>query len=166
MRRPLNTRLYPTDVSARRRRSVKALVALASLLAFLGVFAIWVERQALDTDEWVQTSSGMLENQAIRGGVIEFLVEKLYENVDVEGELEGVLPGFTKDLAGGLADGAEGVAEGGAEVALETSVAQTLWETANRTAHEELMTVLEDNGEVVSTGGGDVTLNLVALLKN
>ena len=166
MRRLMKTRLYPDDVTTRRRRSVKALVALASLLAFLGVFAIWVERQALDTDEWVQTSSGMLENAQIRSAVSEFLVEKLYENVDVEGELESVLPGFTKELAGGLADGAEGIAEGGGEAALETSAARTLWEVANRTAHEELLSVLEDKGEVVSTGGGDVSLNLGALLRN
>ncbi|MFT3866273.1 MAG: hypothetical protein QM729_18585 [Solirubrobacterales bacterium] len=166
MRRRFDTRLFQPEFPAGRRRAAKALVALGALLAFFSVFAIWIERQALNTDDWVHTSSGMLENSRIRGAVSDFLVEKLYENVDVEAELESVLPGVTKELAGGLADGAEGLAEGGAEAALETSVAQTLWEAANRTAHEELLEVLEDKNEFVGTGGGDVTLNLSNLLKN
>ena len=45
-------------MSRGRRRPVKALVVLGSLLAFLSVFAIWIERQALNTDDWVNTSGG------------------------------------------------------------------------------------------------------------
>jgi hypothetical protein len=44
-------------MSRGRRRTVKALVALGSILAFLSVFAIWVERQALNTNDWVHTSA-------------------------------------------------------------------------------------------------------------
>ena len=67
-----------------RRRTVKALVALGSVLAFLSVFAIWVERQALDTDDWVSTSGRLLENEEIRTKLADYLVDQLYENVDVE----------------------------------------------------------------------------------
>ena len=45
-------------MSRARRRSVKALVALGSILAFLSVFAIWVELQALDTGDWVEPAAG------------------------------------------------------------------------------------------------------------
>ena len=50
------------SMSRGRRRTVKALVALGSVLAFLSVFAIWVERQALNTDDWVNTSGKLLQN--------------------------------------------------------------------------------------------------------
>lgn len=149
-----------------RRRTVKGLVILASLLAFLSVFAIWVERQALSTSDWVQTSDKLIANSTIRSAVAEYLVDQLYENVDVEHELEKILPGETKELAGPAAGGLRQVAGQGAEKVLETSTAQTLWQDANRTAHEQLMAVLENKQEAVSTENGTVSLNLGSLITN
>jgi hypothetical protein len=149
-----------------RRRTVKGLIVLGSLLAFLSVFAIWTERQALDTSEWVNTSGRLIRNPTIRTAVGEYLVEQLYENVDVEKELEEILPGDTKELAGPAAGGLRQVAGTGAEKVLETGTAQSLWETANRTAHEQLMAVLENKREAVSTANGEVKLNLGSLLTN
>jgi hypothetical protein len=149
-----------------RRRTVKALIVLGALFAFLSVFAIWVERQALDTSEWVTTSGRLIQNPTIRTAVGEYLVEQLYENVNVEKELESILPGDTKELAGPAAGGLRQVAGTGAEKVLETGTAQSLWETANRTAHEQLMAVLENKKEAVSTANGEVKLNLGSLLTN
>src|SRR3954447_7726871 len=149
-----------------RRRLVKALVVLGSVLAFLSVFAIWTERQALNTDDWVSTSDRLIQNPTIRTAVGDYLVDQLYENVDVEEELEDILPGDTKDLAGPAAGGLRQVAGDGAERVLETSTAQSLWEDANRSAHEQLLAVLEEKGEAVSTEEGTVTLNLAPLITN
>src|ERR1700761_9282200 len=149
-----------------RRRTVKALLALGALLAFLSVFAIWTERQALDTSEWVNTSGQLIRNPTIRTAVGEYLVEQLYENVNVEKELEEILPGDTKELAGPAAGGLRQVAGTGAEKVLETGTAQSLWEDANRTAHEQLIAVLENKKEAVETANGEVTLNLGSLLTN
>jgi hypothetical protein len=141
-------------------------VVLGSVLAFLSVFAIWIERQALNTGDWVSTSGQLLHNSTIRAAVGEYLVDQLYENVDVEKELEEILPGDTKELAGPAAGGLRQVAGQGAEKVLETSTAQTLWEDANRTAHEQLLAVLENKQEAVSTENGNVSLNLGSLLTN
>lgn len=145
---------------------MKALVAFGSFLAFLSVFAIWTERQALNTDDWVATSDRMLANQEIRSALSDYLVDQLYENVNVEKELKEILPGDTKDLAGPAAGGLRTVAGQGAERVLETTTAQTLWEDANRSTHEQLLAVLEDKGEAVSTEEGEVSLNLGSLLTN
>jgi hypothetical protein len=153
-------------MSRGRRRTVKGLVILGSILAFLSVFAIWTERQALNTDDWVETSGRLIQNQTIRAEVGDYLVDQLYENVDVEAELKEILPGDTKDLAGPAAGGLRQVAGDGAEKVLETSTAQDLWEDANRSAHEQLIAVLEDKGEAVSTDEGNVSLNLGSLLTN
>jgi hypothetical protein len=149
-----------------RRRTVKGLLVLGALFAFLSVFSIWVERQALDTSEWVHTSGRLIQNAKIRAAVGEYLVEQLYENVNVEKELEEILPGDTKELAGAAAGGLRQVAGTGAEKVLETGTAQGLWETANRTAHEQLMAVLENKKETVSTANGEVKLNLGSMLTN
>ncbi|HSS33465.1 MAG TPA: SHOCT domain-containing protein [Solirubrobacterales bacterium] len=153
-------------MSRGRRRTVKALIVLGSVLAFLSVFAIWIERQALNTDDWVNTSGRLLHDSKIRTALSDYLVDQLYENVDVEKELKEILPGDTKDLAGPAAGGLRQVAGQGAEKVLETSTAQGLWEDANRTAHEQLLNVLEDKGEAVSTSEGNVSLNLGSLITN
>jgi hypothetical protein len=153
-------------MSRGRRRTVRALVIVGSLLAFLSVFAIWTERQALNTDDWVGTSGRLLHNETIRAAVGEYLVDQLYENVDVRKELEDILPGDAKDLAGPAAGGLRQVAGQGAEKALETSTAQELWEESNRTAHEQLLAVLENKKEAVETEEGNVRLNLGSLVTN
>ncbi|HEX6602281.1 MAG TPA: hypothetical protein VF030_06520, partial [Solirubrobacterales bacterium] len=153
-------------MSRGRRRTVRALVVLGSILAFLSVLAIWTERQALNTDDWVSTSGRLLENQTIRGELSDYLVDQLYENVDVQKELEELLPKDTKDLSGPAAGGLRQVAGQGAEKVLETSTAQELWEEANRTTHEQLLAVLENKKEAVETDEGNVKLNLGELLQN
>lgn len=141
-------------------------MVLGSVLAFLSVFAIWIERQALNTPDWVSTSDKLLQDPTIRSAVAGYLVDQLYENVNVEKELKEILPGDTKELAGPVAGGLRQVGGSGAEKVLETSTAQSLWEDANRSAHEQLVSVLEDKGEAVSTENGTVSLNLGSLLTN
>jgi hypothetical protein len=153
-------------MSRARRRTVKGLIVLGSLLAFLSVFSIWIERQALNTDDWVSTSGKLLQNETVRAAVGEYLVDQLYENVNVEQELKEILPGDTKELAGPAAGGLRQVAGTGAEKVLESSTAQSLWEDANRSAHEQLVSVLENKGDTVSTENGEVSLNLGSMLTN
>jgi hypothetical protein len=142
------------------------LIVLGSVLAFLSVFAIWIERQALNTNDWVETSGKLLHNAKIREAVGNYLVDQLYENVDVKKELENILPGEVSELAGPAAGGLRQVAGQGAEKVLETSTAQELWEEANRATHEQLLAVLENKKEAVETENGEVTLNLGSLLTN
>src|ERR687898_716760 len=85
--------------TSRRRPLGIALVALASLLAYLAILAIWVDRQALNTDNWTQASSQMLENPTVRNRVAEYLVEQLYANVDVQAEIRAALPERAQLLA-------------------------------------------------------------------
>ena len=153
-------------MSRGRRRSVKALIAVGSFLAFLSVFAIWVERQALNTDDWVQTSDKLIQDKTIRAALSDYLVDQLYANVDVEKEFEEKLPGETKDFAGPLSGVVRSVAADGVEKVLETQTAQNLWEDANRTAHEQLIEVLEDKKAAVSTDEGEVKLQLGSLVTN
>ena len=76
------------------------------------------------------------------------------------------LPNDLKDLSGPAASGLRQVGAPGAEKVLETGTAQSLWETANRTAHEQLLAVVENKKEAVSTANGEVKLNLGSLLTN
>ena len=46
-----------------KRTGVVVMLVLATLLWTVGIVAVWAQRQMLDTQNWVQTSDRLLENQ-------------------------------------------------------------------------------------------------------
>ena len=137
---------------------------LASVLAFVAILAVWANRQLLNTDNWTNTSTELLENRVIRDQIGVFLVDQLYANVDVSAELREALPERLQPLAGPAAGGLRQLAERASKEALSRPRAQQAWADANRNAQLALLAVLEGDGSVVSTEGGDVVLDLNALL--
>jgi hypothetical protein len=131
---------------------------------FLALGAIWINRQALETDSWTETSSELLEDPAIRTAVAGFLVDRLYEEVDVTAELSQALPPRAQPLAGPAAGALRNLAERIANELLQRPRVQALWEDANRAAHEQLIFILEGGGPGVSTEAGVVTLDLTVIL--
>ena len=134
------------------------------MVTFLAVFSIWVNRQALNTDNWVDTSDKLLQNEEVKTQLSNYLADELFANVDVQAELEKTLPPRLAPLAGPAAGALHQLAPKVAERTLETSQAESAWSTANRGAHEALLKILNDEGSAVSTSGGEVTLDLKALL--
>jgi hypothetical protein len=141
-----------------------ALVVLASVIAFLSIFAVWVKRQALETDTWTETSAELIENEEIRNAVADFLVVQLYANVDVEARIAQRLPPQLQPLAGPVSGGLRQLADRAAREALAQPRVQSLWENANRAAHSQLLAVIDDESGAVSTTGGVVTLDLTQIL--
>jgi hypothetical protein len=82
----------PKGPPAWRRWLPIALVVLASVIGFVSVLAVWVKRQALETETWTDTSVELLENEDIRNAVADFIVVELFANVDVEREIARPLP--------------------------------------------------------------------------
>ena len=148
-----------------RRRGALAIVIVASLLVFPAILAVWVNRQVLNTENWTNTSTELLENRLIRDQLAVFLVAKLYENVDVEAQVSEALPPRLKPLAGPAANGLQDLAESTVKKLLARPQAQERWADANRAAHLALLRVLEGGGPRVSTEGGVVTLDLRLLLQ-
>ena len=117
------------------------------LLTFLAIFALWANRQLLNTDNWTETSSELLENDAIRAQVSTLLVNELYANVDVQQDLEQVFARVLQTqraeaLAGPAASGLRGLAEDGANRLLQRPVPQRLWEEANRRAQSRFLQIV------------------------
>jgi hypothetical protein len=153
-----------TPTGQRHRGVVRALVIAGSLLAVIACFATWAERQALTTDDWVNTSGKLLENEQIRKALANYSVNELYANVDVEKELDQALPPNFKRLSGPASTGLRSLATSGAERVIASSRFQQAWENANRAAHKTLIAIIEDKGDVVSTSGGEVVLELRPLI--
>jgi hypothetical protein len=155
--------MSPPERRARRTLPL-VLVVIATLLAFLSIFALWANRQLLNTENWTETSSELIENKAIRDQVGIFLVDQLYANVDVEAKLEEALPPRLDPLAGPAAGGLKDLAVRAAKEVLARPRPQALWVEANRRAHMRFLEVVEGDGDVVSTEDGEVTLDLKAML--
>src|SRR5262245_5758821 len=68
----------------RRPGIAMTFIVVGTIIGFLAVFAIWVQRQALNTDNFTASSTRLLEDAAIRSAVSGFLVDQLYANVDVQ----------------------------------------------------------------------------------
>jgi hypothetical protein len=152
-----------------RTRTILAwvLFALGTLVIFVGSLTLWVKRQALDTDAWVDTSTNLLEDDEVRMALSVYIVDQLYTSADPQGVLEERLPTNLQGLAGPIAGALRQPAVEGVDRFLQRPRVQEVWETANRVAHEELMAVLEDDTRGnITTGSGVVTLNLRTLVIN
>ena len=146
---------------------VWVLFALGTLVIFVGSLTVWVKRQALDTDAWVDTSTNLLENDEVREALSVYIVDQLYANADPQGVLEERLPENLQGLAGPIAGALRQPAVEGVDEFLQRPRVQALWENVNRIAHQELLAVLEDETRGnVTTGSGTVTLNLRTLVVN
>jgi len=146
------------------RRTVTAILVIATLVGFVSVFAVWAKRQLLESSTYAETSTKLLENEDIRDAVAAFLVDELYTNVDVEAQLKKALPPRADVLAGPAAGALHQLAERVAQEALQRPRVQQLWRQANETAHASLLNLIQGGGTVVSTESGDVTLDLGTLV--
>jgi Short C-terminal domain len=142
------------------RVAVPMAFTLAVVVGFFACFAVWVNRQALNTANWTKTSGQLLANHQIDEALSIYLVNQLFSSVDVEHELEIVLPKEVQGLAGPVSSGLRLLANRLVPPLLATSQVQEAWRHANETAHKQLLAILNGGGSVVSTRSGVVSLNL------
>ena len=154
-------------MSRKRRILVWTLLVLGTLIVLVGSLTVWVKRQALDTESWVETSTHLLEDDDVRQALSVYIVDQLYTNVDVEARLEERLPENLDGLAAPLSGALREPATRAVDEFLQRPRVQELWEEVNRAAHEALLRLLEDDTrEAVSTAGGTVTLDLRTFVVN
>ena len=140
------------------RLLVAVLLVLATLAVIIGSFAVWVDRQLLDTSDWTDTSTHLIANPTIRQTVGTFVVDQVFQDTKLDRRL-GSDPaskratGQVKRFAAGL------VAH-----ELATAGGMKTWRVANRRAHRELLRILDGDHILVSKRGGDVVLNLGPLV--
>jgi hypothetical protein len=152
-----------------RTRTILAwvLFLLGTLIVLVGSLTLWVKRQALDTDAWVNTSSNLLENDEVREALSVYIVDQLYARADPQTVLAERLPENLQGLAGPIAGALRQPAVEGVDELLQRPRVQALWEDVNRAAHQELLAVLNDETRGnITTGSGTVTLNLRTLVVN
>jgi hypothetical protein len=144
---------------------VRSLIGVATVLGIVAIFAVWANRQLLDTKYWTSTNTKLIESPPIREAVSVYLTEQLYANVDVAGELGKELPSELKPLASPAAGALKDVVQKGINLLLERPQVQELWSKANQITHAQFVLLIENKGSVIKLpGGGAVVLDLRPML--
>lgn len=144
---------------------MRSLIGVATVLGIVAIFAVWANRQLLDTGYWTSTNTKLIESPPIREAVSGYLTEQLYANVDVAGELGKELPSELKPLAAPAAGALKDVVQKGINLLLERPRVQELWSKANQVTHAQFVRLIENKGSVVKLpGGGAVVLDLRPML--
>jgi hypothetical protein len=154
----------PSRAPRRHRVLIGTLFVLATLVGFGAVHAVWVNRQALNTDNWTKTSTQLLANKEIQTAVAAYAVNELFSSGVPQAELKAVLPAKLQALAGPISSGLQQLAGHAAPRVLASSQVQTAWREANRAAHATLLKIINGGSALASTNGGVVTLNLHAIV--
>jgi hypothetical protein len=138
---------------------------VATLLGVIAIFAVWANRQLLDTGYWTSTNTKLIESPPIREAVSGYLTEQLYANVDVAGELKKELPSELQPLADPAAGALKDVVQKGINLLLERPRVQELWSKANQITHAQFVSLIENKNKFVKLpGGGAVVLDLRPML--
>ena len=163
---PVPPSTLPVPLSRRRRVAIWALVVVASVIGLVSTLTVWTKRQLLDNEAWAKSSEELIRDPEIRSALSVYLVNELYDNVDVAATLEERLPPDLQPLAGPLAGALRQPTTNGVEFLLGRPRVQQLWINASTLAHQKAIAVLKDEtGFGISTGEGVVTLDLRELVR-
>ena len=157
----------PTESApgASRKRLPAVLITIATILAFLSVFSVWVRVQALDTDEWVSLSDDLLAEDEVRRALAEYLVNTAYDQADVTASISESLPPNLAGLASPIATAFRDPITDAVDNLLGSERFGTLWRESNRIAHRALVAILRgESGDIASAAGGAISLDLKPLV--
>ncbi len=79
-------------LSRKRRILIWTLVVLASIIAAVGIMTTWVKRQMLDNAAWNRATTQMVQDPKVQGALATYMVNQLYDNIDVGQALSERLP--------------------------------------------------------------------------
>lgn len=143
---------------------VAVLLVFATIFTALGFISLWLNRQVIQTSYWTDTSTELLEDEAIRDALGVYIVNQIFNNVDVEGELQDKLPPDLAILAGPATSGLRDLALRATDKGLASSQFQSAWKDANHAAHATFIKILEGEGKYVNIDQGVVTLDVKSLV--
>ena len=141
------------------------LVVLAAVIGLVSALNIWVKRQALDTNNFTNASVQVLEDPQVRSAISVYLVDQLYQNVDVAAELEQKLPPAIKGIAAPLAGALRQLLVRAANELLQRPRVQELWKQAVRRAHTLFLAVINGKKNILQNTNGNVVLNLQPIVQ-
>jgi hypothetical protein len=121
---------------------------------------VWANRQVLNAENWSKTSTALLDNEAIRTQVANYLVDQIYANVDVAGTVRSALPTRLQPLAGEAAGALQNLAQRVAFEFLGHPRVQQAWKAAQKLTAQQFINIVEGNSKLVKLTGNAVYIDL------
>lgn len=157
--------MAPMTLSRGRRIGVWSLLIAGGIAAVLTIFAVWAARQLLDEDRWNDTTSALVASPEVQTALANYLVDQLYENVDLRGTVEEVLPPRLDALAGPAVGALREPLTQAVQRLLASPPVQQAWDKAASLTHQQFINLIEERGTALRTpDGGGVVLDLKVLL--
>jgi len=149
--------------SRTRRAAAAVLAAVFAVLLPVSVTGAWIRGTVLSTDGYVAAVTPIAADPVIHAAV----------RTAVTSEVDAVLtraadtlPRPVSLLAGPLSGGMAGLGGNAASRFMASQAFQRLWVTANRSAHSQLVSVLNGDSRQVTSTGGKVVLNLIPVIND
>jgi hypothetical protein len=153
------------QLSRGRRIGIWSLLIAGGITAVLTIFAVWAARQLLDEDRWTDTTTALVASPAVQSALSNFLVDQLYENIDLSGELEAVLPPRLDKLAKPAVGALREPLTEAVQRLLASPPVQEAWNRAAALTHQQFINLVEERGKALRTpDGGGVVLDLKVVL--
>jgi hypothetical protein len=156
--------IAPASRSRGRIIGVRALLVLGVLLTVVSILSTYIKREALDQDQFKETSRALIEDPAIQEQVSAVMADALFSNVDVSAELKRNLPANLQPLAGPLAGISQGFADTAAQKLLARPRVQDTFVALASASQSQVVKVLHGDTEALSTSNGNVVLDLRPLV--
>jgi hypothetical protein len=150
-----------------------ALFVVASLLFMTSVVAVYVRSQVLNTDRYVETVAPLARDPAVQDAITNRLTDEFMTKLDIAGLTQQLadalkargVPDVVTQLVSPIVGGVRSFISGEIHKVVTSDRFAQFWDSANRTAHEELSAVLTTGkGQFLSAQGTQVSLNAGALL--
>lgn len=131
----------------------RILIGLAALCAVLALLGAWVDRQLLNTDDWTDTSTALLREDAIRDPLADAIAAQVADGSRATAALESVLPPRLAPLAPEAGALVREAAQRGTERVLAGDRVQDVWVALNRATHDQLVALVDGDGRLVGDDG-------------
>jgi hypothetical protein len=147
-----------------RRTVVALLVALSCIVLVTAVVGVWARRNFLDTGRFVDRAGPLIDEPAVQAALAPRITEQVMSLTDPQALFEEVLPERGQVLAVPLANAVEGFVRDRVESFIASDQFDRLWVGALDVAHGTAVRVLRGESEAVTTGDGQITLNLLPVI--
>jgi hypothetical protein len=160
-----------------RAAAAAVLITLACVLAPLSVTAIWASRQISNTDQYIETVAPLANDPAVQSTIADAVTREIFAAIDIQGITKETLDAISQQglpprvaanlqaLTGPLVNGLQGFIRTQVANVVASPQFATVWKEANRSAHTELVNLLEGNqGGALSARNDTVTLNLAPII--
>ena len=133
-----------TPLTRRRKMVVWFLIVLSTLVLLVATLTVWVKREVLDTNNFTASTTELMRNPQVQSALAAFLVDQIYQNVDVKADLQKQLPNNLQGLAGPAAAALNDYGTRAATRLLATDAVINLVQAATRLAHSEFLRIVDD----------------------